>query len=273
MMAFRSHVGRPFDLGLWSNRLLLLSVAGFGVTAGAFWAYGSPIDVLWAPAHFFVTWALVRELDPDHHWSALLAGAGAGVWALAGLPVTSALAVGGLMLAARLVLNSTGRRPLTTDLAGLGVYATAIAFTRVGWVAGFGLAVAIYIDGRLADAPNTASVATAGLAALGTSVVATAAGAFPDHVLDVRPIAVTLVGLVALASIVRPPPEPVSVVDSRMKWRMSRDRLHAARAHTGVLVFASALLSDGQVESLAPVIAALVIILLSAEVERTRRTR
>lgn len=270
-MALRSHVGRPFDLGLWSNRLLFLMVAGFGVAAMVSWVNGSAVDVLWTPAHLFVAWALLRELDPDHEWSALIAGVGTGVWILAGYPVSSALAVGGLMLAARIVLNSTGRRPLLTDLAFLAAYATAISFSRTGWVAGFGLAVAIYVDGRIAEGANTASAATAGLAALGASVVATAAGAFPNQVLHIRPIAISLIGVVALVTIARPPPEPVGVVDSRMKWRLSRDRLHAARAMVGILVFASALLSGGEVERLAPLVAALVISLVAAEVERMRR--
>jgi hypothetical protein len=272
-MAFRSHIGRPFDLTLWSNRLLFLSVTLFGLAAVVAWGNDSPIEVLWAPAHVFVIWALVRELDPDHDWSALLAAALAGVWVLLGYPMVSALAVGGLLLAARLILNSTGRRPLITDLVVVGGYAAAIAFTRVGWVSGFGLAVAILIDARMTEEAGTAGTITAGLAALGATLVATAAGAFPGDAFGVQPMAVTLIGLVALVTILRAPPEPTSLVDSRMKWSLSRDRLHGARSLTGILVFASALLSGGEVDRLVPVVIALVISLMSAEVERLRRPR
>ena len=272
-MPFRSHVGRPFDLTLWSNRLLFTLVAGFGVAAVVTWANGAAIDLLWAPAHVFVTWALVRELDPDHNLSALLSGVVAGVWVLLGFPVVSAVAVGGFLLAARLVLNSTGRRPLVTDLVFVGGYAAAFSLTRVGWVAGSGLAIAIYVDGRMAGATDTAWMFTAGLAALGASLVATAAGAFPTEVPDVQPFRVTLIGLVALIGILRAPPDPTSRVDSRLKWRLSRDRLHAARSLIGVLVFASALLSGGDVDGLMPLVAALIISFLAAEVEQLRRRR
>src|SRR5690606_22151802 len=53
---------------------------------------------------------------------------------------------GALILATRMVLNSTGRRPLITDLVVMGLFATAIAFTRVGWIGGVALAIGIYVD-------------------------------------------------------------------------------------------------------------------------------
>ncbi len=258
-------------MGGWPNRLLFLLMGGFAVAAVVSWAGGASIDTLWAPAHVFVVWALVREIDPDHDWTALMSAAVAGWWVIAGHPTASALAIGGMMLAARLVLNSTGRRPLLTDLVFVGVYATAISFTRVGWVAGFGLAVGIYVDGRIAEGSNPASVAAAVLTGLGTSVVATAAGAFPTQVLEVQPIAVTVVGFVGLLAIIRPPPQPFSRVDSRMRWRMDPDRLHGARALLALLLFASALLSGGEVETLTPVALGLVLALAAAEVERLRR--
>lgn len=272
-MAFRSHLGRPFDLTLWSNRLLFLLAALFGVASLVIWANGGEVEVWWAPVHVLVIWGLVRELDPDHNGSALLAGAAAGAWVLLGYPAVSIFAVGGLLLAARLVLNSTGRRPLITDLAVVGGYAAAISFTRVGWVAGFGLAVAIYIDAHLAEGANTVGVVTAGLAAIGATLVATATGAFSAEPPGLQPLAVTLIGVVALAAIVRSPPDPSSLVDSRMKWKLSRDRLHSARSLTGVLVFVSALLSGGEADRLVPVTTALVVSLMAAEVEQVRRRK
>lgn len=270
-MAFRSHVARPFDFRLWSNRILFILVGVFGVAAIITWANGAPAPVLWAPAHVFVAWAMMREIDPDSVVSAPLIAVATGTWVLLDNPAPNLLAAGGIVLAARVTLNSTGRRPLISDLVALGLIATVISSTRVGWVAGVGLAVAIYVDGRLAEGPNPASVATAGLAALGASIVATAAGAFAADPLGLRPVVVVAVGVVAIVTILRSPPEPVSLVDSRIKWRLDLGRLHASRSLVAVLVFVSTLLYGEEAPSAIPLAGMLLIALVSAEVERARR--
>jgi hypothetical protein len=271
-MAFRSHVLRPFDFSLWSNRILFILAGLSSVAALVAWANGASPDVFWAPAHVFVLWALMREIDPDTPLAAHLAGVVGGVWVLLGYPGPGLLAAGGMVVAARVVLNSTGRRPLITDLVVLAVAATVASASRVGWAAGVGLAIAIYVDGRVADGANVPWVVAAGAAALGASLVATAAGAFSVQVVDVRPVLVAVVGLVAMAAILRAPPEPMSLVDSRrFPTRLDRGRLHAARALISVLVFASAILYGAEGERVVPLLVALLVALVSAEVERGRR--
>lgn len=270
-MQFRTHVGRPFDLRLWSNRILFLLIGAFLLVATVRWSDGATTAVFWAPVHVFLFWALAREVDPDRTLTAHIAGSGAGAWALVQQPTPELLSVGALVLAARVLLNSTGRRPLITDLVVLGAFATAISYTRVGWVGAVALAIAVYVDGRLAEGPNVASIVTAAAASLGATVVATAAGAFAVAVVEIEPILVTAAGVVAILTILRAPPEPWSLVDSRLKWRLDQGRLHGTRALTAVMVFAVTILYGEDAERAVPLIGLLLLALVSSEVERLRR--
>jgi hypothetical protein len=272
-MAFRSHVGRGLDLSIRSNQLLLGLVGITGLTAVALWMSQGETAVLWAPLHAFLVWALTRELDPDHDSTALVAGLTAGLWVLVGFDVGSALAAIGLLLAARIVVNTTGRRPLVSDLAALGVLAAAISFTATAWVAGFGLALAIYIDDRMAEKHTTAAALTALLAALGSSAVATLSQVFPQQMPDINQLLVVIIGSLALMAVVREPEPPTSLVDSRRKTPISQDRLHAGRGLIGVLVFVAAFLAGPDAAAMGPAVIALMLVLISNEIERIRRRR
>lgn len=272
VMAFRSHVGRRLDLRLVSNRLAVALTLAAGLAAVVFWFLEDRSEVLWAPVHAFAVWSLVREIDPDHDWTALAAAVLAAVWALAATPM-STLALVGLALSARLVLNSIGRRPLGTDLAVLAATATVISVTAVGWVGGFGLTVAIYIDERRAKEHNTTALFAAGAGALGTAVVASLAGAFPRQLPPVRPLLVAAAGVLALLTVVREPEVPISQVDARSKEFLELGRLHASRGLIGVLVFVIALLSGIDQAGVIPLLLILALVLASNEVERIARTR
>ena len=197
-MAFRSHVVRGFDVSSLSNRLMFGLIAITGVAGVTVWISGGDIAVLWAPVQTFLVWALVRELDPDHDSTALLAGLVAGLWILAGFDVGGTLPAIGLLMAARVVMNTTGRRPLVWDLAALGVFAAVISFTAAGWVAGFGLAIAIYIDNRMAQKHTTAGALTAALAALGASAIASLSQVFPQQMPDISQLLVLMIGVFAI---------------------------------------------------------------------------
>jgi hypothetical protein len=272
-MTFRSHVVRGFDVSSLSNRLMFGLIAVSSVAGVIVWANGGESTVLWAPVHTFLIWTLVRELDPDHDSTALVAGFVAGLWILVGFDVAGALAAIGLLLAARVVVNTTGRRPLVWDLAALGVFAAAISFTAGGWVAGFGLALAIYIDDRMAEKHTTAGALTAALAALGASALASLSQVFPQQMPAIRPLLVLIVGGLALMAVVREPEPPTSLVDSRLKTPISQDRLHAGRGLIGVLVFGAAFLAGPEAAALGPTVMALTLVLISNEIERIRRRR
>ena len=272
-MTFRSHIARDFDFSLPSNRLLV-GLVGVGLIAGlAVWLTGGETTAICAPVHMFLAWALVRELDPDHEATALIAGFGAGLWVLAGFQVVGALTVLGLMLAARVVVRTTGRKPLVSDLVVLGVLTAVISFTVTGWVAGFGLAVAIYVDDRMSGKPSTPGAVTAALGALGASVVATLNQVFPQQMPDIRPLLVVAVGALALVAVIREPEIPTSLVDSRMKTPIGQARLHAGRGLIGVLMFLAAFLVGPDLEAMGPVIIAVTLVLVSNEIERIRRRR
>lgn len=269
-MVFRTHVGRPLDLRLWSNRVILGMTVLAAMAAASVLTSRELTDVWTVPVHVFLTWALVRELDPDHNWTALVA-APFGAWALAVQEVVSAMAMLGLMAAARLVLNSTGRRPLITDLVGLVILASAMAYTPAGWIAGFGVALAIYIDDRLSSEPRAAAVVAATAAALGASAVATLTNALPGTLPDIRPLLAVVIGGVGLVGIAREPVDPVSLADSRARRLLERRRLHAARALVGILLFLSALLMGQEATGLAPALAGYVLALVTSEWDRWRR--
>ncbi len=270
-MPIRSHVARDFDFSLPSNRHVI-GLAGVALVAGlAVWLTGGQMTALWAPVHTLLAWALVRELDPDHESTALVAGLVAGIWVLAGLQMVGVLTTLGLILAARVVVRTTGRRPLLSDLVVLGLFAAAISFTVTGWVAGFGLAVAVYIDDRMSGEPTTPAALTAALAALGASVVATLSQIFPQQMPDIRPLLVVGIGVLALVAISREPEIPTSRVDSRMKTPIGQARLHAGRGLIGVLVFVAAFLLGPDVAEMGPAVIAVALVLVSNEIERLRR--
>lgn len=270
-MAFRTHVGRSLNLTMGSNRLIIGLTAVTAVAALAVMITGGIAEVWVAPFHVFLTWALVREIDPDHDWTALAAAFLAGLWVIVGEETVSVMALLGLMMAARLVLNSTGRRPLNTDLIGLVILGSAMAFTPTGWVAGFGLAIAIYIDDRLALEPRARAVLAAALAALGASAVVTLTSALPDTLPAIRPLLTVVIGIVALTGIIREPSQPLSVTDSRDRRLLESKRLHAARGLVGMVLFLSALLNGPAALGLVPALVGYALALVSEGFDRMRR--
>jgi hypothetical protein len=273
-MAFRSHVTRPLNPRSPSNiaitGLTLLVTAAAGVIAltadRSLW-----LPILAAGATF-LTWALGRELDPDHEATALLAAIPAAALVLLGFEV-SILVTAAVLMSARLVVESTGRRPLSTDLAAMVVLASAVASTPLGWVVGFGLAVSIYLDDRMAELHSGRAVIAAMVAALGSTLVATLNGAFPQALPVIRPPLTVALGVMALVAVVREPLDPLSLVDSRRKTPLRGDRLHLARAMVGLLAFFGALIGASRVSAEVTVALTLALALASEELERLRRRR
>jgi hypothetical protein len=268
----RSHVLRPIDPeSPWNRAVLTLSV--FVGVVGAYLTVaqdGKPLLAIEAGGTAFLSWALARELDPDRQVPALMLSVIGGALALIG-HATAILPFTALLMAARLVAETTGRRPLTTDLAGLAVVATVVSFTPLGWVMGFGLAVAIYVDDRMAEESNRTALLAALAAAIGSSVVASLSMAFPRTVPTVDPLVTAALGVLALIAVLREPLEPVSFVDSRTKKFLRRDRLQAGRALTAVLVFFGVVVSGPLAPAVLPMALVVATALASTEVERLQR--
>lgn len=270
-MPIRSHLGRPLDVRRRSNLLIIALVLVIGAVAVALWLADRPPELIFfAPAQAFVIWALLREIDPDHEWTALVAAAGAGAWVLAGGEYLSLLAIAALMLAARLVTESTGRRPLATDLIAMALGAL-VGFTVEGWIAAFGLAIALYLDDRFALESRRIQIGISAITAIAATIVATVTGAFPETMPEITPWIAATSALIGLVLAARDPASPLSQVDARHKAFISKERLHSSRTLIGVLVFAMSLLAGETALGIVPILFALLLAILSNEVERQRR--
>lgn len=145
------------------------------VAAGLAWAYPSgrtPASAMVQSAMtVFLVWALIRELSPDHPdhalWGAAIAGA-ASIYTGA----TALAALAGLMLAARIVVRSTGLPPKLTDIVAVGVFMGVFARTPPAWAAGLAVAAAIAVDTNLPRPAVSWNVWLAG--AVGVAVTITA---------------------------------------------------------------------------------------------------
>lgn len=256
------------------NRSNLIVMAAVLVTAGiavVLWLNGEPGRVVLAPVYVFIVWALFREIDPDHEWSALVAAAFTAVWALVGWPLSSGFAMAGLLLAGRILTSTTGRRPLPVDLSVAAAFGIVIGYTVEGWAAGFGIALAIYLDDRFSKERRLMAVGFAVATAIGTTVVASLAGAFPETAPDINRLMAIVAGVVGLALIARDPAAPISQVDARHAAFIDGVRLHASRSMIGVLVFLMTVLTGGDAEGMVVVIVALGIAVVSNEIELIRR--
>ena len=231
-----------------------------------------PLLAIEAAGSAFLSWALARELDPDRQAPAIILAVFGGAWALLGFD-SAVLPFVALLMGARLMVETTGRRPLNTDLAGLALLAAVVSFTSLGFVMGFGLAVAIYVDDRMAEEPRRVAMLAALAAAVGSSVVASINDAFSGGVPEIRPVLAASLGVLALVAVLREPLDPISFVDSRTKKFLRRDRLQAGRAISGILVFIGAVVSGSDALAVLPMALVVAVSLASTEVERLQRAR
>ncbi len=230
---------------------------------------GGNWSLMWqAPVHSFLIWTLLREIAPDHEWEALIGALVTGIWVLLGGPTLAGLAIGGLMLAGRLVLGSVGRRPLPTDVAAIAVGASAIAHTAEGWVAGFGLGVALFVEDHMSDQSRPSQQWGAAGAAAGATIVAALTDVLPQTLTNIDPGRAVVAVILALILIGRDPAPPTTRVDARHAALIRVDRLHATRSLVGILVVATALVVGARAEGIAPILAAFLIAVITNEIRR-----
>jgi hypothetical protein len=277
-MDFRTHLGRQLDFRNRANIAVLAVCAVAGAIGVWLWLSGEPGTVVLSPVYAFLTWALLQEIDPDHNWTALAGAILTAAWGLAGGPVVSGLAIAGMMIAARIVTSTTGRRPLLVDLVVVTVFGIVIGYTAAGWAGGFGIAIAIYLDDRLSGDDHRVdrhrgALMAASITAIGTTVVATASGAFTERLGDIEQWAVLAAGAVALILLIRDPAPPVSQVDARHAAFISEQRLHVSRSLIGCLVFVASILTGSESPGLVVLVVALGLAVISNEVESLRRRR
>jgi hypothetical protein len=271
-MNFRSHLARSFGFRYPTHRLILGVGAIVGVVALVGWLNDTKtVGVLLAPVYVGVVWALMREIDPDNDWTAIVAGAFAGWWVLQQHPVVSALAVGAMAVSARIMSETTGRRPLLSDLIVVAILGIGVGYTVAGWVAGLGVAAAMVVDHRRAER----RLRIQPWIALATAVGASANAWITGVELTAGAVSAKAASAAAVAAfilIIRRPVPPTSLVDARRKTPILQNRLHASRAVTAIVVYGMAVtLNSLDAVDLTPLLVALALVVISNEVEGITR--
>jgi hypothetical protein len=236
MQSTYTRLGRSFSLRHPSHRRLLGLVVLAALLAGVFPQGRAPLGAMAQTGlTVFLLWGLLRELAPDHPGLALWGAAGGGATAIV-TGATTAAALAGLMLAARIVARSTGAAPLLTDIVAVGAFVTVFARSPLAWASGLAVAAAVALDTCL---PRPAPRRHLWLAAIVAAAATTTAGLSGAMRWD-APNGVTLALMAAAlaAAIVLRPAVPVTPDDRGGTW--SPGRLAAARQVTvGALALAA----------------------------------
>ncbi len=172
-MEFRkmSGLARPIDWNYPTNRLIIILTVVSGILFGVsslvdgngFVEAG--VDGFWTVAAMFSAWALAREIDPDHEYSAFI-GAVAAPFLVSDSLGLSAIAM--LVLFSRLVSRSTGFKATLPDSIALLVLVTLALFISNPWVIGLMATLAFLLDARMEN-PNPRHLLFAGIALLITA--------------------------------------------------------------------------------------------------------
>lgn len=281
-MAFRSHVTRRFSLKYPAHRLIFLIGVVAGVLAivdllndprsepGVITFFQGGESPLLAPVFVGVVWAFTREIDPDHNWTAVVAGTFSGWWVLTEGSAPPLIAVVVLLAAARVMTETTGRRPLLTDLMVLSALGVGAGYTAEGWVAGMGIAAAMFLDDRRAKRRLPAQPWIALATAIGVTIVAWLTDTHVSRDVSVPLGVAAAIGAILL--IIRRPAVPTSLVDARRNTPLEQGRLHMSRAITGIVVYAMTVIAGfGDAEETVPILAVLALVIASNEIERISR--
>jgi len=233
----RSGIGRPVDLAYPSNRFVAVLTPLAGLAAGALSLFVAG-DGFWEAVRTgvlsggaaFLAWAIGREVEPDRPMAANAAAVGAPAVLLVGDPALGQLFA--VLLAARIVVRSTGLAPTPVDLVvavGLAIY---VGTTDGGLPVALILAVALAADvGLPGRAPQRSAVAAL-VAAAGSVIAALIADGI--RIDPLRPVGEEwiLVGVAAVGLLVLARPAVVLSTTDLSDELISPGRLRAARAIT-----------------------------------------
>ena len=141
LMPFRVSITRPLDPQQFTDRLALFALFGFGAAG---FILGGWAEGVRAGLAAYLSWALCREIDPDHPVSANLAALAGGALALALETHAGVLFV--MLLVVKVLVGGSGLSPAGWEAAALGLGAVVFAGTLNGWWAGMAMAVALFLD-------------------------------------------------------------------------------------------------------------------------------
>ncbi|MFP4058926.1 MAG: hypothetical protein ACOCXW_00360 [Bacteroidota bacterium] len=148
-----SGTGRHLDFKYTTNKVIaffsiFVLLAGFvyQLLSGT----GSIDSILWgigAGAAVFLTWAIAREFDPDHHWAAFpgVVFMAVGLF-LYGLP--DFIVLFWILLASRVLNRTTGLQPKITDYAILTLLSGWLLWRGL-WIPGIITVIVFLLDGYL----------------------------------------------------------------------------------------------------------------------------
>lgn len=223
-----THLGRTISLDDALNRWMLGVCAAAAVAALAYPGGRSPAAAAFSVGlTVFLVWALIRELDPDHPVTALVGAAAAGTLAIV-TAASSLITVAIVMVTARIVVRSTGLRPLLSDIAVVGALVGAFSRTPLIWAVGLGLAFGVALDTTLPEPAPQRNVWLAGAIGLAVTLSAVLSGAVRIVWSAPGPVTVTL-GIVALALVTTAPSQEISSVGDYRRTPLHPERLRAAR--------------------------------------------
>jgi hypothetical protein len=123
------------------------AIVVIGIASGAFALAvgGELLDGFWSGIAAGLAWAIARELHPDNDMAALAAGVIAGGFqALVGGVGLGVCYL--LIVFLRIIIRSTGKTPTTFDLVLNLVVVLFVANTLPGFLAGLGVALALFLS-------------------------------------------------------------------------------------------------------------------------------
>lgn len=166
MPSFRVSVTRPLDLDRFTDRLAMGSLFAFGAAG---YLRGGWAEAVQAGLAAYLSWALCREIDPDHPVTANLAAVAGGALALALQTHAGVLFV--MLLAVKVMVGGSGLSPVRWEAGVLGAAAMVFAGTPAGWWAALATAAALFLDTAMQPPAAPVHRFVAGGLALGASVV------------------------------------------------------------------------------------------------------
>ncbi len=161
-----STIGRPVDPGYRSNLIIILfsaaSFVGFGLLS---YLNGKPLlaSLLAGARAFlsvFLVWALGREIDPDHHLTAIMAAVGQ-VIILTMIGAQGLLLLFWALLAFRILNRTTGMKAGVADTITLTGLSLWLSYSLSGVIAG--ASAAIFLADAIMVKPNKRHFITGGL--------------------------------------------------------------------------------------------------------------
>lgn len=214
-------LARPVDPTIPSNLLAFIgSALAVLVYALVQLADGHPTgdalsEAVLFGAGVFLAWAITREIDPDHQQS--------GIWTmpiavvamlLMGIP--SVLALLGILMGTRVLVQSTGLPITYPDALLLAGVAGAAAYVSQAWLIGVGLLAALLVRSFLSKENPLPLYVGAGLVGVGTVAGVALLDDFDYRwALEALPLLVAGLALVLFALVaVRMPQELISMTDA-----------------------------------------------------------